>query len=274
MAVLTLVHHGKNVARRKLEGPLLIGRGEECDVRVQDTKLSRRHCRLEPCTEGWVLVDLDSTNGTMLNGKRVKRELLSDGLTFNAGGLSMHFEVAQTLDDQVLEMLNDTSPDAALDIPQESIAGEEFEIAAELESPAAPPPAPQQAAPQTSTIPVESSASSAVPAPNMRGKNLWVEAAAIADTRAATKRVGRDASSTKQQTRLIESLKQRIFALWPRLDDSAEQAPWHRRRIPLPTAVIVVVIVAGCLYGLTNYGSRVSANNKPLVHHHTTKWTD
>src|SRR5438045_2742053 len=49
--------------------PLVIGRGEDADVRIQDNSVSRRHARVEPGTEGYMVVDLGSTNGTFVNDK-------------------------------------------------------------------------------------------------------------------------------------------------------------------------------------------------------------
>jgi serine/threonine protein kinase len=58
---------------------LSIGRSEEAGLPVQDTKISRLHCRVEHRDGRWVVVDLDSRNGTWVDGKRVKEHALSDG---------------------------------------------------------------------------------------------------------------------------------------------------------------------------------------------------
>jgi predicted component of type VI protein secretion system len=49
---------------------LVIGRSPECDLAARDIMLSRRHCRIEPhhCGVGWKVTDLNSKNGTLLNG--------------------------------------------------------------------------------------------------------------------------------------------------------------------------------------------------------------
>lgn len=52
---------------------ILVGRGEDCDARVDHKSVSKRHCVLVP-TAGLILVrDLGSTNGTRVNGQRVRR---------------------------------------------------------------------------------------------------------------------------------------------------------------------------------------------------------
>ena len=48
-----------------------IGRALECDFVLADPSVSRFHARLHREPDGWLLRDLGSTNGTMLNGWRV-----------------------------------------------------------------------------------------------------------------------------------------------------------------------------------------------------------
>jgi pSer/pThr/pTyr-binding forkhead associated (FHA) protein len=48
-----------------------IGRDASCDLAIADMTVSRRHATLERTQEGWLLTDLESTNGTRVNGWRV-----------------------------------------------------------------------------------------------------------------------------------------------------------------------------------------------------------
>jgi predicted component of type VI protein secretion system len=61
----------QDVDCRELDGPLVIGRAPECQVSVRDILLSRRHCRIEKSPQGWLLIDLGSKNGTVINGERL-----------------------------------------------------------------------------------------------------------------------------------------------------------------------------------------------------------
>lgn len=62
-----------------------IGRQEGNELRLSDLKVSRRHARIERRSEGWTLVDLQSTNGTAVNGERVEAHRLAVGDTIEIG---------------------------------------------------------------------------------------------------------------------------------------------------------------------------------------------
>jgi FHA domain-containing protein/uncharacterized protein DUF1707 len=59
-----------------------IGRDASCDLAIADMTVSRMHARLERTPDGWLLTDLASTNGTRVNGWRVR-----DQVTVRAGDL-------------------------------------------------------------------------------------------------------------------------------------------------------------------------------------------
>jgi FHA domain len=65
---------------------LLIGRGPSCDVVLPGTVVSRRHARLLWRDGGWILRDLESLNGTIVNGTRVTRCRLEPGDELVIGG--------------------------------------------------------------------------------------------------------------------------------------------------------------------------------------------
>ena len=53
-------------------GQFSIGRDADCDLAIADMTVSRRHATLERTADGWTLTDLESTNGTRVNGWRVR----------------------------------------------------------------------------------------------------------------------------------------------------------------------------------------------------------
>jgi diguanylate cyclase (GGDEF)-like protein len=65
---------------------LVIGRREDCDVRLRDDGVSRRHATLTVVDEGAILRDLRSANGTWVDGKRTRQARLADGARVDLGG--------------------------------------------------------------------------------------------------------------------------------------------------------------------------------------------
>ncbi len=68
-----------------------IGRSNEADVRLPDTGVSRLHAELRTLGDEVVLVDLGSTNGTTLNGRKVAEGRLRDGDRIGVGSSSLLF---------------------------------------------------------------------------------------------------------------------------------------------------------------------------------------
>jgi CheY-like chemotaxis protein len=67
-------------AIRPTQFPCVIGRGPDCDVHLFDPALSRHHCRLYRRDDRLVVEDLDSRNGTLVNGKKViEPRVLAEG---------------------------------------------------------------------------------------------------------------------------------------------------------------------------------------------------
>ncbi len=74
--------------------PVVIGRSKDCDIRVADPNVSRRHAEVRPDGDGYTVVDLDSTNGIEVDGKRVKELELQDGARFTLGSTEISFSRA------------------------------------------------------------------------------------------------------------------------------------------------------------------------------------
>ena len=65
---------------------VVIGRAPDCDVVIQDLKASRRHCQLTRKEDGFLLEDLGSRNGTLVNGTKIAQPmLLKVNQTFQIG---------------------------------------------------------------------------------------------------------------------------------------------------------------------------------------------
>ena len=92
---VALVHEGRDVP---VAGErIVLGRSRECDIRIDDANVSRRHAEVRHENGEYWLADLDSTNGTELNGKRVDRATkLSDGDRITLGSTDIRFERTAT----------------------------------------------------------------------------------------------------------------------------------------------------------------------------------
>jgi hypothetical protein len=62
-----------------LETPVTIGREEENTIRLNDERVSRFHAKLQEDAGRVILTDLDSTNGTRVNGRPVQMRVLKPG---------------------------------------------------------------------------------------------------------------------------------------------------------------------------------------------------
>jgi len=71
-----------------------VGAMEDNDLVVSDDTVSRYHCRIVQEDSGYVLVDLGSTNGTLVNGRRATEQELVDGSTVRIGNTTMTLRLA------------------------------------------------------------------------------------------------------------------------------------------------------------------------------------
>jgi FhaA, N-terminal domain/FHA domain len=87
--VVTLTFDGavQEVRQRRV----VIGRSRDCDIQLNDANASRRHAELRQEGASYWIVDLGSTNGIEVNGKRVKRAKLHDGDTITIGSTDVTF---------------------------------------------------------------------------------------------------------------------------------------------------------------------------------------
>jgi Protein of unknown function (DUF3662)/FHA domain len=83
--------------RYVLDGPVaVLGRSRECDCVFPDPNVSRRHAELRRSSNGdWGIVDLGSTNGVKINGRRVDRSRLAPGDEVVLGTTRFTFDIEQ-----------------------------------------------------------------------------------------------------------------------------------------------------------------------------------
>ncbi len=71
--------------------PVLIGRDPQNDIVLDDRRVSRKHAEVRLRLGRYTLYDLQSTNGTYVNGRRVAEKVLDDGDKISVGGLEIVF---------------------------------------------------------------------------------------------------------------------------------------------------------------------------------------
>ena len=99
MQVRVKILHGSNAGQEvKIPTPkCLIGRGDECHLKPQSDAVSRKHCVIITTDTEVVVRDLNSRNGTFVNGERVGEEsVLLSGDQLRVGPLEFEMVIEQT----------------------------------------------------------------------------------------------------------------------------------------------------------------------------------
>jgi pSer/pThr/pTyr-binding forkhead associated (FHA) protein len=96
------VHFRLRNSRDKTYYPLTglikqMGRSMDCDIVVADPQVSRLHARLDKNEDGWILLDLESQNGTTVNGVRVREKILEPGDVIQVGAAQFIFEIDEAV---------------------------------------------------------------------------------------------------------------------------------------------------------------------------------
>ncbi|GBD36021.1 Sensor protein FixL [bacterium HR36] len=109
MAATLIVVQGPQQGRRfTLEASVVpVGRDASNVIRLHDTEVSRRHAEFRRTAEGYVVVDLGSSNGTWVNSQRVQQHLLQTGDRIRLGQTVLLYSAEQTgADHDLAERIN------------------------------------------------------------------------------------------------------------------------------------------------------------------------
>ena len=100
-----------------------LGRGTDNEIVIPDEGVSRHHARLERRGEAWEYTDLDSTNGSFVEGQRVRQVILQDGMRLQLGNKAAHavtllFQSAAQVAGPARQRSREPAADAGLTIRQ------------------------------------------------------------------------------------------------------------------------------------------------------------
>lgn len=136
--VLELLEQCSNIRCVTIRHDIVIGRGSDCNLRVSAPQVSRRHCFLRISGDRVSITDLESCNGTWLNGQKTvpgKRYFLDDGMQVAVGPVK--FIARVTASESVvdaLEVADDVqamTPDYSAAIPANPLESDSMNFALE-----------------------------------------------------------------------------------------------------------------------------------------------
>jgi pSer/pThr/pTyr-binding forkhead associated (FHA) protein len=111
---VTMSFGGKPVKKYTFEkDAITIGRDADCEIMIENIGASRRHAQIEKTAEGYVLSDLQSHNGTFVNGEKVFHHRLGDTDEFFIGKYAFQFEALEPVVATIAETPAQSAPSAS-----------------------------------------------------------------------------------------------------------------------------------------------------------------
>ena len=143
MARLFVLSGASIGATHEIDGTSVVGRGADADVVIPEPSVSRKHARLVPEMEAgvWKVVDLGSSNGVHVGGRRVKEARIRDGETFVLGEVEVRLRDEGSDDEGGLELEFEDDPAPAPAPARRPAARAAQSPSAEAAPPAAAPTA-------------------------------------------------------------------------------------------------------------------------------------
>jgi len=218
--------------RRDVGSRLVIGRDMDCDVQVDDPKISRLHCLIERKGDDYVAVDLDSHNGTKISGWPLTRQTLKHGDVLDMGVASLQF---------LVEASGNTAEEAA-------------RLAA-LATDIRPEPTPLERYGMAT-----------------RKKSLWEHAMNASEKSDPKSRKRKRLKPEKLKKQLFENKSALGIEEPIRIVRPAGSMPWYYKAIPLKLGVPASFALLGLIYVLANgmpsfnFGSTRNEPPKSLPH--------
>ena len=95
MPVIEFFEDGKKIQKHITNDCMVVGRSQQCDLYIDDDKLSRNHFMIIKVDGRFEVKDLNSSNGLIVNGKKVKKAILTGNDKIVAGTTSIHFTLTR-----------------------------------------------------------------------------------------------------------------------------------------------------------------------------------
>jgi two-component system cell cycle response regulator len=109
-AVVTVVSGPGSGRVFSVAGVAVLGRGKECQVRIDDGGASRTHARITDAGGRYVLEDMGSTNGTFVDGRRIERAELKSGDRIHMGPhIVLSFAILDAQAERITQQLYESS---------------------------------------------------------------------------------------------------------------------------------------------------------------------
>jgi len=91
MFALLIRYEGREQRKTFSSGSATLGRRTGNDVQITDSSVSKEHARIEERRKGCIIMDLESANGTYVNGERIVKQLLKDRDVIRVGDTEIVF---------------------------------------------------------------------------------------------------------------------------------------------------------------------------------------
>ena len=107
MITLALLHPVKTIAIQNWtftsDSTIRVGRGTNNEVVLYSAVVSRRHLEIRPSNLSWEVVSL-GTNGTYLEGKRITKVTVKNGMVVRLGSSGPRIQIWTNPDDQMADL--------------------------------------------------------------------------------------------------------------------------------------------------------------------------
>ena len=115
-AKLVLLSGTKKEVFKLNSGAYILGRDEFSDISIHNDSVSRQHCLIKSDNGHYVIKDLESTNGTFVNGRRIAEKKLAVGDEIAVGTCRLLFALSETREEdikiEVIEFFDENARDS------------------------------------------------------------------------------------------------------------------------------------------------------------------